>query len=324
MSLALTGLPYLCLAFAVNYLMMMIVTTFTGIGANLWHPAAFSFLAKRYPERKGFVTAVHTLGGNLGISLSPLALGFALTFLPWRQVLILNFLPGLIMTLVLWRLLARAGTIMAETKGKQLSVREYAVAVKTMFRNRHILLLCVLAGMRSMTQSGLFTFLPLYLVHDLKYSPALLGIYLTVIRGVGTLASPIAGKISDTRGRRPVLTMGLTVTSVLLVALVVLKLHFLFIALLALLCFFLFSLSPVMLAWMMDLTPSNVGGTTVSAIFGIQSVFSGFAPPVCGLIADRFGLLSTFYFLGATLFAANFLVYLIPEKASQEEALLVR
>jgi len=51
-----------------------------------------------------------------------------------------------------------------------------------------------------------------------------------------------------------------------------------------------------MLAWMMDL-----------------------APPVCGLIADRFGLLYTFYFLAATLFAANFLVYLIPEKASRQE-----
>ncbi len=324
MALALTGLPYLFLGFSVNYWMAMIVVTFTGIGANLWHPAAFSFLAKRYPERKGFAMAVHILGGNLGTTLSPLALGFALTFLTWRHVLILNFLPGLIMTVVLWRLLARTGTVMAETKGKQLSVREYGAAVKTMFRNRHIFLLCILAGMRSMTQSGLFTFLPLYLVHDLKYSPALLGIYLAVIRGTGTLASPIAGKISDTRGRRPVLTMGLTVTSLLLVALVVLKLDFLFIALLAILCFFLFSLSPVMLAWMMDLAPKNVGGTTVSAIFGIQSLFASLAPPVCGLIADRYGLLYTFYFLAATLFAANFLVYLIPEKASQEEVLVAR
>ena len=69
MALALTGLPYLFLGFSVNYLMAMIVVTFTGIGANLWHPAAFSFLAKRYPERKGFAMAVHILGGNLGTTL---------------------------------------------------------------------------------------------------------------------------------------------------------------------------------------------------------------------------------------------------------------
>ena len=324
MALAITGLPYFFLGFSVNYWMAMIVVTFTGIGANLWHPAALSFLARRYPERKGFAIAVHILGGNLGNTLAPLALGFALTFLAWRQVLMLNFLPGVVMTVVLWRLLSRTGTVMAETKGKQLSAREYMSAVKTMFRNRHILLLCILAGMRSMTQTGLFTFLPLYLVHDLKYSPALLGVYLAVIRGVGTLASPVAGRISDAKGRRPVLTMGLTTTSLLLAALVVLKLQFLFIGVLALLCFFLFSLSPVMLAWMMDLAPSNVEGTTVSAIFGIQSVFSSLAPPICGLIADRWGLLYTFYFLAATVFAANFLVYLIPEKSSRTEVVLAR
>ncbi len=322
LALLLTGLPYMCLAFAVNYLTAMIVVTFTGIGANLWHPAAFSFLAKRYPDRKGFAMAVHILGGNLGTTLAPLALGFALTYTAWRHVLVLNFLPGLIMTIVLWKLLAKTGDVMAKAKGKQLSVAQYWTAAKTMFRNRHILLLCVLAGMRTMTQSGLFTFLPLYLVHDLKYSPALLGIYLTVIRGVGTLAAPVMGKISDSRGRRPVLTMGLTVTSLLLVALVVLKLHYLFIAVLAILCFFLFSLSPVMLAWMTDLAPKNMEGTTVSALFGIQSLFAGLAPPACGLIADRYGLLYTFYFLAATVFAANFLVYLIPEKAVEEEAAL--
>jgi predicted MFS family arabinose efflux permease len=100
----------------------------------------------------------------------------------------------------------------------------------------------------------------------------------------------------------------------------VFKLQFLFIAVLAILCFFLFSLAPVMLAWMTDLAPQNMEGTTVSALFGIQSLFAGLAPPVCGLIADRYGLLYTFYFLAATVFAANFLVYLIPEKAVERNA----
>jgi len=60
--------------------------------------------------------------------------------------------------------------------------------------------------------------------------------------------------------------------------------------------------------------------TTVSALFGIQSLFAGFSPAVCGLIADRFGILSSFYFLASTIFAANFLVYLIPTGAAAKEA----
>ena len=117
--------------------------------------------------------------------------------------------------------------------------------------------------------------------------------------------------------------MGLTVTSLLLVALVVLKLHYLFIAVLAILCFFLFSLSPVMLAWMTDLAPKNMEGTHGERPLRHPiSLCGALRLPACGLIADRYGLLYTFYFLAATVFAANFLVYLIPEKAVEEEAAL--
>ena len=227
------------------------------------------------------------------------------------------------MGLVLWRLFVKAGTAQDEAKGKGLSLKEYWVAVKTMARNKSIILLCSLSGMRTMTQSGLFTFLPIYLANELKYSPVLVGTYITVVQAAGIFGSPISGAISDKKGRRPVLTAGLLTTTFLLVALVILRLNFLFIGVLAFLGFFLFSLRPVMFAWTMDLAPKGVSGTTVSALFGIQSLFSGIAPAVCGFIADRFGVLYSFYFLAATIFSANFLVYLIPEKVPKEEAVLV-
>ena len=322
LALALTGLPYFFLGFSPSYVVAMIVVTFVGTGSNLWHPAAFSFLAKRYPERKGFAIAVHLMGGNLGNTLAPLGIGVALTFLMWRQVLILNLIPGVLMGFILWRLLAKAGRVQAEDKGKEPSLKEYWVAVKTMAQNKSVLLLCFLAGMRSMTQNGLFTFVPIYLAHELNYPSAMVGIYITVFRAAGIFATPISGVISDRRGRRPVLTAGLLTTSLFLAALAILRLKFFFIGGLAVLGFFLFSLSPVMLAWMMDLTPKNIGGTTVSALFGIQSLFAGFAPPVCGFIADRFGILYSFYFLASTIFAANFLVYLIPDKPPKETVVL--
>jgi FSR family fosmidomycin resistance protein-like MFS transporter len=315
-ALALTGLPY----FSPSYVVAMIVITFVGIGSNIWHPAALSFLAKRFPERKGFAIAVHAMGANLGDTLAPIAVGVALTYMTWRQVLILNFFPGVLLGFILWRLLAKAGTIRAEAKSKDISLQEYWLAVKTLAKNRNIRLLCILSGLRSMTQAGLFTFLPLYLANELKYSPAVVGTYITVVQAAGIFGSPISGIISDKKGRRPVLTAGLLITSLLLVALVALKLDFLFIGVLAFLGFFLFALRPVIFAWTMDLAPKNVAGTTVSALFGIQSLFSGFAPAICGFIADRFGILSSFYFLAFTVFAANFLVYQIPEKPFPEEA----
>ncbi len=319
-SLALTGLPYLFLSVSPSYVVAMIAITFVGIGSNTWHPAALSFLAKRYPERKGFAIAIHAMGANLGDALAPIAVGIALTLMTWRQVLVFNFLPGVILGFVIWRLLIKAGSIRAEAQGKELTFPEYWIAVKAMARNKNILLLCVLSGLRSMTQTGVFTFLPLYLANELKYSPVLVGTYLTVVQVAGIFGSPVAGVISDKKGRRPVMTAGLLSTSMLLVALVVFKLDFLFIGILAFLGFFLFSLRPVTFAWTMDMAPKNIGGTVVSAIFGIQSLFSGFSPAICGFIADRFGILFAFYFLAFTVFIANFLVYMIPEKPPEEAA----
>ncbi len=320
LALALTGLPYFLLGFSPNYVVAIIVVTFIGIGSNLWHPAAISFLANRYPERKGFAISVHMMGGHLGNTLSPLAIGVALTFLTWRNVLILNVIPGILMGLLLWGLLAKTGMVKDDAKKKGLALKDYWLAVKTMARNKSILLLCALSGMRSMTQSGLFTFLPLYLANELKYPPAMVGVYISVIRIAGIFAAPISGSISDKSGRRPILSAGLLISSLLLVSLGLLKFKFLFIGVLGCLGFFLFSLQPVMQAWMMDLAPKNVGGTTVSAMFGIQSLFASIAPPICGLIADRFGILYSFYFLAATILSANFLVYLIPEKSPKTEA----
>ena len=319
LAVAITGLPYFLLGFSTTYVMAVVIITFVGIGINLWHPAALSFLARRYPDRKGFAISLHAMGGHLGNTFAPIAIGVALTFLTWRRVLFFSFFPGILMGLVLWRLLAKVGTIRNEGGGKKLSLKEYCTAVKTMARNKSVLLLCSLAGMRSMTSIGLFTFLPLYLAHELKYPPALVGTYMTVVQGAGIFASPLSGTISDRKGRRPVLTAGLLTTSFLLVALVFLRLQFFFIGVLAILGFFLFSLQPVILAWMMDVAPEDVSGTTVSALFGVQSLFAGFSPAACGFIADRFGILYSFYFLASTIFAANFIVYLIPTGAPKRE-----
>jgi MFS family permease len=320
LALALTGLPYFFLGFSSTYVAAMIFITFVGIGNNIWHPAALSFIAKRYSERKGFAIAMHAMGANAGDALAPLAVGFALTFLTWRNVLFLNFLPGVIMGFVLWRLLVRAGTVQAEGKGQKLSKGEYWRGVKDLARNRSIVLLCILSGLRSMTQSGLFTFLPIYLARELGYSPALVGTYVSVVQTAGIVASPLSGALSDKKGRRPVLSAGLLATSLLLVALVVLHLQFLFVGVLAVLGFFLFSMRPVIFAWTMDMAPKNLSGTTVSALFGAQSLFSAFSPTLCGFIADRFGILSSFYFLALTVFAANILVYFIPEKRVEADA----
>jgi MFS family permease len=148
------------------------------------------------------------------------------------------------------------------------------------------------------------------------------GLYLSVIQTAGLVGTPIAGSISDRSGRKRVLSAGLFSTSIALVVLAYFRLNWLFISGLAMLGFFLYAVRPVIWAWVLDLSPKEVGGSTVSFFSGAQSLLSSVSPWLCGLIADRWGILSAFYFLAGTVFVANLLVMAIREEGNESTALV--
>jgi predicted MFS family arabinose efflux permease len=55
-------------------------------------------------------------------------------------------------------------------------------------------------------------------------------------------------------------------------------------------------------------------------MFGIQAVGSAIGPFFCGMIADKWGLLATFWFLAFTIIIANLLVFFMPQTPAQEKA----
>jgi len=314
MALALiwTGIPYFFIGLTHSYFWLAFFMALVGMGNYLWHPSAISTLSEKFPERRGFAIAIHAVGPNVGESIAPLLVGVLLLYFSWRNVLFLNLIPGLVIAVVLWKFLF--GKAEMQLKGKAgVSFSHYLSGIVSMGRNPHLLLLVCVAGMRSMTQSGLNTFLPLYLAHDLGLSSALVGLYISVAHTAGMISTPLAGVISDRSGRKPVLSTGLISTSIVLFVLAYFRVNWLFIAVLALLGFFLYAIRPVIWAWVLDLGPKDMGGTTVSVFSGAQSLFSSLSPVLCGFIADRWGILAAFYFLAGTIFLANFIVLAIPE-----------
>ena len=62
------------------------------------------------------------------------------------------------------------------------------------------------------------------------------------------------------------------------------------------------------------MVPKEMGGTTVGLMFGSQALFAAVSPAVGGMLADAFGLMAAFYFVAATILAANIVVMLVPER----------
>lgn len=315
MALALvwTGIPYFLVGVSYSYFWVVIFMAFVGVGNYLWHPAAMSTLSEKYPDRRGFAIAIHAIGPNMGESIAPLFVGVLLLYLSWRNVLFVNLIPGIVIAFVLWKFLfGNLPTSAASSRG--LSLAGYLTGIKKAARNRSILLLVFVAGMRSMTQQGLHTFLPIYLTHHLGLSSALAGLYLSITQTAGMIGTPIAGTLSDRSGRKRILTAGLVSTSVVLFILAFFEATWLFITALAFLGFFLYAVRPVIWAWVLDLGPKELGGSMVSFFSGSQSLFSSLSPVICGFIADRWGILAAFYFLAGTVLLANFAVLAIREE----------
>jgi MFS family permease len=309
-AIAWAGVPYLFLGLTTNFYIIATLMAIVGVGNLLYHPAALSSLSELYPTRRGFATAMHQLGASFGDTVGPLAVGLALTWMTWREITLLNVVPGLIMSLVFW-LAMRNVALKSINIAERRTVRDYLQGARTLFVDPNMLKIGLLGGARAMTQAGLQTFLPLYLLNVAGLSGALIGTYMAVVQGAGIVSGPLSGGLSDRIGRRPLIAAGMVSTSVMLIVLMALRIEWLFVLALALIGFFLYSTAPVLNAWALDIAPPHLGGTSIGILFASQSLLGGIAPVVGGLIADAYGIEWAFYFIAATVLLANVMIVTI-------------
>jgi MFS family permease len=318
LSLFWIGAPYLLMGFAHDYWLLLTCAALVGIGNNLWHPTAIPLLAQRYPERRGLVVSIHGMGGNVGDALAPLVAGALLATLSWREVVVLNVVPGVVMACVI---LAMLGSMQAERPpGEQERAGETrGQRAKALLRelwpllaNRTLVLLSTSSAFRSMTQSTLLTFLPIFLASQMGYSPVWIGGVMFALQAAGFIAAPIAGYLSDTMGRRRIIMSSMTTSGVVLLFMAFAGKSPAFVLLVAFLGFFLFAIRSVMHAWTLDATPPEMGGTSIGILFGVQAIGGAIGPFVGGILADRYGLIATFYFLAATIVIANMFIFFTP------------
>ena len=318
LSLFWVGFPYLLMGFSHGYLMLLGCVALVGFGNSLWHPTAIPTLARLFPERKGFVLSLHGMGGNVGDAIAPLVVGSLLTVLTWREVVVLNVIPGLVMSLLL---LVFMGTVSLGSKPRRnmvddhqtQSLADYFRGVPQLFRNRALIVLTTSSAFRAMTQNALLTFLPVYLAYEMGFNPFWVGAGMFALQAAGFAATPIAGHLSDRMGRRSIMMTSMAMCAVVLVFMGFAGKSHAFIAFVAILGFFLYAIRPVMQAWLLETTPRNMGGTSIGILFGAQAAGSSIAPLLGGIIADRWGLLATFWFLAATIVIANLFIVAMPK-----------
>jgi len=315
-SLFAVGLAMLGFGLTNGFILLALMAVLIAGANNLWHPAAMSYLSSEYPRNRAFVLSLHGVGSNIGEAIGPVAAGSMLTWLAlgWRDAAMMNAAPALFVGVVfLFYLLPREKPASAAGGRVGVSFRAYLTGLGRMVRDRAVLGLSIMAGFRNMAQSGLKLFLPFYVVDVLGLPYAYAGFALTALLVGGMIASPIAGAYSDRIGRRSVITMALSASTVVIIGLTFVGNGTLYVFGISLLGFAMFAVRPVLQGWMMDVVPHQMAGSATSFMFSVQSLKSMITPIVGGLIADRYGLEAVFYFLAFVLLLANLVAFLLPK-----------
>lgn len=318
LALVLGGSALMAFAAGAGFVWLAAMVVLIGATNNLWHPAAIAYLSSRYPKKRGYALSIHALGANLGDAIAPLAAGMLLVSMSWPGAAAVNSLPVFAVAAALF--LLWKGDRTDATHGKPgMGLGDYFAGMGRLIRNRAVLGLCLMAGLRTTAQNGLLMFLPLYLVDVLKADALETGTVMMAMQVGGILAVVIAGTLSDRIGRRPIVLAGLGASTVVIAGLTLLGGGPLYVAGVALLGFVLFAVRPVVHSWMMDLTPGEMGGSATSLMFGAQAGLSAIVPIAGGIVADIWGLPAVFYLLAALMLMANMTAALLPGKAAAAE-----
>lgn len=316
MAIALSwiGLPYLVMGLSHSYVMLLTCAALVGIGNNLWHPTAIPLLAQNHPERSGLVVSIHAMGGNLGDALAPPAVGAMLAIMSWRDVMIVNIVPGIAAAVLLLMLLGRGGSLgaggHANPKGGKAGVSLAGIAA--LLRDRMVVTLSLGSAMRAMTATTLLTFLPVFLATEMGYSPGWIGGLLFALQAAGFVAAPVSGHLSDRVGPRNIVMASMAMSGVVLVFMALAGRTPAFALFVAFLGFFLFATRSVLQAWLLGAVPRQLAGTSIGLLFGAQAVGSALGPLLAGAIGDRYGITAVFYFLAATIVIANLFILITP------------
>lgn len=312
------GFPYLLMGFSGSYWVLLACVTLVSVGNNIWHPTAISTLADRYPASRGLTLSIHGMGGNVGEAVAPLVAGALLAAFTWREVVMINVVPGIFASLLILAMLGvlpTPGSRREPGPASQPPARSWAdqwTGMVALLRNRAMVLVCTSAAFRTMTQAALLTFLPLYLTRDLGYSLAAAGACLFALQAAGFAASPVAGWMSDRMGRARIVAGSMLASALVIALMLAVPGSLLFVVCIALLGFFLYAVRAVLQAWMLDTTPPRDAGAAVGIMFSTQAIGAGIAPLMAGWVADTWGLFAVFHFLAGTIVLANLFVFLMP------------
>ena len=288
------GLAGVAISLSHSFWQLIPLLVLTGIMAATYHAPASAFLSGVYSAAaRGRALGTHVIGGALAFSAAPaIAIGVVQLTGSWRSAfLALSLAPlaaGVMMVLLTWR-----------THEPRLSGGGQAPEqVRALAALRAIGPLVAVALAEQLLTASMFAYIPLFMVDRHQVPQDRAGLFIALITGIGIIAAPLGGALSDRFGRAPVLVAATASVGPLILLLAHVPYGWpIFLVLLV------YGLSmntrlPVLESLFADAVPPQRRSTVLGLYYFIGQESSGLTTPLVGKLIDVTSPVAAFTFLG--------------------------
>jgi MFS transporter, FSR family, fosmidomycin resistance protein len=271
----------------------MLVWTFGagGVGRAPYHPLAATLLSRVFGrDRLGRAIALHMSGSSMGQVAAPFLVGLLLTSYGWRLPIVLWSALGLLAGLALFFLLKR----------REESFSAPRKTLRLPFFSRPMAVYLLAVSLWGIAQSGLMTFLPLFLVDNRGLSKEKAAAVYGMMSLSSVIFRPFIGSVMDWMGRRkPVLVGGFIIAGLSIFGLTSVKSLWMMYVFIVLLGTFGSGHSGLSDTFLIEMIPSDRREETLGVTFTVRTVIAAPAPFIVGFASERLSLPTVFLILSA-------------------------
>jgi len=286
----------------------MLVWTFGagGVGRAPYHPLAATLLSRVFGrDRLGRAIALHMSGSSIGQVAAPFLVGLLLTSYGWRLPIVLWSALGLLAGLALFFLLKR----------REESFSAPRKTLRLPFFSRPMAVYLLAVSLWGIAQSGLMTFLPLFLVDNRGLSKEKAAAVYGMMSLSSVIFRPFIGSVMDWMGRRkPVLVGGFIIAGLSIFGLTSVKSLWMMYVFIVLLGTFGSGHSGLSDTFLIEMIPSSRREETLGVTFTVRTVIAAPAPFIIGFASERLSMPTVFLILSAVPIFTALVLALAEEK----------
>jgi FSR family fosmidomycin resistance protein-like MFS transporter len=289
-----TGVAFI--GFVDNYWLMLASASLCGIGVALFHPEGGKLANVVAGSDKGTGIANFSVGGNIGFALGPAIATFALSSLGMRGTALFLVPTTLAAVLLATQTKAYRRFGDQEIKRKQSAGQSDLSDDWAGFSK-----VTVVNLLRSIVNTGLMVFIPLYWVAVLGQTNELSALMLTAFSFSGAVATFFGGRVADKIGFKWMILLSALCSAPLLVIFVLTSNLIVATLLLVLIALSLSSSYSPTVALGQSYLPNRLGLASGISLGVVVSV-GGMSSPLIGLIGDNYGLSASMAVIAAIAF----------------------